>query len=1058
MHAMSKSPPRRMRQGALALIGLAALGMALLGRPGAALGQSASIRPSGSALVALRGHRHRLAQPRFDAGEAPSALAMPGLELALAKTPAQQQALDALLAAQQDPKSPLYHRWLTPGQYGARFGASDAVLASASSWLAANGFKVGAVPAGRGHLPFTGTKSQVEAAFHTEIHLFNVAGERHFANVSDPMIPASLRSAIAAIRGLNDFYPKPAVKPAVAVPRTVLPTLAGHAARASLAPDTYYSGSGQYPGYVGPTDFATMYDLMPLYGQGVTGAGITVAIVAQSDLDPSVLAAFWNAFGVAGSDFGLPAQEVTALTVPGGADPGETKDGNEDEAYLDTEIIGALAPGAKLVLVSDKNATLAAEYIVDQNLAAVINVSFGVCEGLESAENTLINSIWEQAVTEGITVTVAAGDAGGATCTTEANIGKANDVQTNGFAVNGLASTPFDLAVGGTDFNPELENAYWNTGNASGTLASAMSHIPEMVWNDTCANPVIASYFGALDPLAFCNDLDLPGTNTANPFIEVLGGGGGLSSCISTDTNGNCTGGYAQPSWQQGVLGIGSYGARALPDVAMIANLWLVCSYDTTSCDPTQAPTFSSTNPGTIKVLAGTSAAAPAVAAIIALLDQTQITASAPDGRQGLINATLYSLAASEYAAPATVTACDATQGAITNSACVFYDVTAGSNAQPCSVASYAADAAGSLPASTCFYGAGDATGIMAVGGAEDYAAGAGFDLASGLGSINAAALIAAVQAVSAPTGLAAKASGQTVTLTWTADAVATLGYDVYEGTGTAALSTTPVQHNVTGTTATISGLAFGQSYVFAVAAVSSSGVSPLSSPVGITLVPAAPTGLTAASAGPGSLTLQWTGSGGASGYDIYEGTASGAEGGTPVVTDTGSPSATLTGLTPGRQYFFTVTALDSAGASTASAQAIGTVLPAVPTGLSASPGNGSVSLSWTAVSGAASYDVYQSTSAGAEGSQPVKTGITGPSATIAGLSNGTTYYFTVAAVNAGGTSAASAEASAAPNGPKGGGGSMDWLALGLLALLAAGRSQMRPDEGASAAAGAPRA
>jgi subtilase family serine protease len=923
----------------------------LTGSAGASAGLSASV-PAAAGLASLPGHIHKFAQPRLDRGEAPSSLRMAGLELIIAKTMGQQQALDELVADQQNPKSPQYHRWLTPVQYGSRFGASDAAMAALSRWLESNGFQVGNVPAGRGHLPFTGSKAQVEAAFHTQIHLFNVNGERHYANVSDPMVPVSLKSVIAAVRGLNDFYPKPGAKPMSAVARGVLPSLAGHSARtasrtSSSSPDTFYSGSDQYPGYVGPTDFAVIYNLLPAYQQGLTGAGVTVAIAGQSDIDSSVLTAFWSAFGVAGSNFGLPAQQFSSIPVPaadGGTDPGETKDGNEDEAYLDTEIVGALAPGAKIILVRDQNVGVAAEYAVDQNLSAILNVSFGGCEGAEGAANTTINALWQQAVAEGITVTVSSADAGVATCTAQADVGTADDVSSTGFAVNGLASTPYDLAVGGTDFNLTTESAYWNSSNLSGTLASAKSHIPEMVWNDSCANPVIAQAFGIGDPIVFCNATDLPSSTTANPFIEIAGSGAGVSSCISTDGSGNCSGGYAQPSWQQGVVGSNA-GARTVPDVSMIATRWLMCSYDTTPCDPTQPPTFPPAPTGTIKVLDGTSAAAPSVAAIIAMLDQALITPTQTDGRQGLVNPLLYGLAASEYQNPAIETQCDASQGPITSPLCVFYDVTSGSNAQPCSVAHYASASAGSLPASTCGSESGDATGIMEVNGAQDYVASSGFDIATGLGSINVGALI------------------------------------------------------------------------------------------GASVVPAVPTGLKVSAAGAGVLSLTWTASRGANTYELFEGTKPGAEGTTPVATGVSGVSTTVGNLTAGQEYFFTVAAIDTKGPSAQSAEASGTVIPAVPTGLAATGGNGTVSLSWSAATGASSYNVYEGTSSGGESTAAVQTGVTGPSASVGGLQNGTTYYFDVVAVNAGGTSAASAQVKATPAAPSGGGGSMDWLALGLLGL-----------------------
>jgi hypothetical protein len=120
------------------------------------------------------------------------------------------------------------------------------------------------------------------------------------------------------------------------------------------------------------------------------------------------------------------------------------------------------------------------------------------------------------------------------------------------------------------------------------------------------------------------------------------------------------------------------------------------------------------------------------------------------------------------------------------------------------------------------------------------------------------------------------------------------------------------------------------------------------------------------------------------------------------------------------------------------------TTLAAVPTGLTASAGNGTVSLSWTASTGAATYNVYQGTSSGGEAATPVQTGLTTPTASVTGLTNGTTYYFTVAAVDSGGTSAQSTEAHAAPTAPPssgGGGGSLGWLEVELLGFAVALRA-----------------
>jgi subtilase family serine protease len=879
-------------------------------------------------LVSLPGHVHPLAQSRFDLGEAPDSLALPGLELVLAKAPAQEQALEALLDAQQDPKSSEFHRWLTPGQFGERFGASRAAIAALSGWLESHGFRVDALPASRAHLSFHGSKAQVEAAFRTRIHLFDVQGERHFANTSAPEVPAALAPLITAIRGLHDFYPRPGVRTR---PARALGVRSG--ATAHPTPEITYDGGQE--NWVGPTDFATLYNLLPLYKQSINGSGVTIAIAGESDINASIASLYWTGFGITAPPF-------ASLPVPaaaGGSDPGQTNDGKESEAFLDVELAGGLAPGAEILLVRDVNAFVSAQYVIDQNLAGILNISFSECESELGAGNNAASSLFEQAASEGITVTVASGDNGVAGCF--GTTGTQGQVSTSGFAVNGIASTPYDLAVGGTDFDPTQPQS-WATSNATGTLANAQGHIPEMVWNDSCANPLFAKALGYTSTAELCNTATVNGQ--PNPFIEVSGGGSGTSSCLSV-SNGACQGGYAQPSWQQGVYGIQGFETRAVPDVAMTASAWVICSYDTPSCDPATQ---------TVDFVAGTSAAAPSVAAIIALLDQTQISGTSADGRQGLINPALYSIAATEYGTPQApggmLSSCSASLGVNIGARCVFYDVIAGSSATPCEVASYSAT--GSLPASTCAAAAGDANGIMEIGGTADYAAAAGFNLASGLGSINAAGLVAAMS-LPAPSGVAAGNSGLTVNLSWTAE--------------------------------------------------------------------------------PNAVS-----------FNVFQGAQSGQEGATPVLTGATGTSATVSGLQNGQTYYFTVQAVGSLGVSAVSSEVHATIVPAAPGGLSAIAATQKVSLSWTAPAGATSYDVYQGTSAGGEAAAPVQT-VSGTSVTLSGLTGGTTYYFKVAAIDAGGVGAMSVEAHATPASPSGGGGGLGWLELALMALLAAQRCLGRP-------------
>jgi subtilase family serine protease len=878
-------------------------------------------------LVALPGHVHALAQARFDLGEAPDSLPMPGLELVLAKTPAQEQALEALLDAQQDPKSSQYHQWLTPAQYGERFGANDAAVAALSRWLTGNGFKVDAVPASRAHLGFHGSKSQVEAALRTRIHLFDVQGERHFANVSAPEVPAALAPLIMEIRGLHDFYPRPGVRTR---PARAIGVSSGAASRPT--PDITYDNGQE--NWIGPGDFAIMYNLLPLYKQSINGSGVTIAIAAESDINTTISSAYWTGFGITAPQF------TSVFANNNGTDPGQTNNTAETEAFLDVELAGGLAPGANIVLVRNANAFYSAQYAIDQNLAGILSISFSLCESQLGASNGSTSSMFEQAASEGITVVVASGDNGVAGCF--ATPGTPGSLSTGGFAVSGIASTPYDLAVGGTDFDPTQLQA-WATSNAPGTLANAEGHIPEMVWNDTCANPLIAKVLSYNSTETFCNTAKLNGQ--ANPYLDVFGGGSGLSSCLST-TNGACQGGYAQPSWQKGVYGIQGFDTRAVPDVAVIASGWVMCSYDTPSCDPATQ---------TVDFVAGTSAAAPSVAAIIALLDQTQKSATSADGRQGLINPLLYKLAAAEYGTTspgAGLASCSATLGPAIGSQCVFYNVVAGTSATPCEVSSYSDT--GSLPASTCVALSGDANGIMEIGGTGEYGAAAGFNLATGLGSINATELVAAVL-LPAPTAVAASNSGLTVKLTWNAEPNAT-------------------------------------------------------------------------------------------GFNVFQGTQSGQEGATPVQTGITGTSATVSGLQNGQTYYFTVQAVGSLGVSEPSSEVNATIVPAPPGGLTATPGTQQVTLSWTASAGATSYDVYQGTSSGGESPTPVQT-VSGTGVTITGLTGGTTYYFKVAAVDAGGVGARSAEAYATPTSPSGGGGASGWLELALLALLAAPRCLgRRPD------------
>ena len=863
-------------------------------------------------VVRLPGHLPWMARKQFDRGEAPASLKLSDLDIVLSKTPAQESELKSFLAAVNDPRSPQYHHWLSPAEYGRRFGASDATLKAVTDWLMSSGLKPGTIPEGRGHVPFLGGRSQIESAFRTEIHLFRVDGASHYSNVTAPAVPQALAPLIKAIRGLNDFHPKPGV----------------HAAPAVTIPTNSVLG----PNYLGVGDFAVIYNMNPLYQKLLFGQGVTVAIAAQSDIDPSILQTYWTAFGVSGGQLGLANQQFTSMPVPaasGGSDPGKTNDGNETEAYLDTEIVGGIAPGAAIILVRDKSAGAAAQYVIDTNLSAILNISFGSCEQSEKSANAAVESMYQQAVAQGMTVLVSTGDTGVAACDS------ATGVSTKGYAVNGLASTPYNIGVGGTEFDLNQLTAQNWSGTALPTLTTAQSYIPETAWNESCASPTLAAYFMAqgliasADPVTLCNTAILG--NGANQFLTNLGGGGGLSSCTTSDsTTGDCKGGYAQPAWQSNVPGITNFGARALPDIALPATHWIACDQTNTTCDPTS---------GSFIILYGTSAAAPAAAAIIAILDQTQITSANQDGRQGLLADRLYSIAGAEWSSASTLSSCNSSLGSGVAANCVFYDITTGNNDQPCLLDTYASSE--SLPASTCS-GVAGGYGVMVQGSTSDYSAGAGFDLATGLGSLNASNLINAVDGLDPPTGLKAQAAGTTVTLTWTADSAAT-SFNVYQGNAAGMESSTPAQSGATGVTTTVTGLKNGQTFFFTISATTPYGTSASSNEASATIAPAAPSGLTAAVANK-IVTLSWTASSGATSYNVYQGAGAGAEGATPVQSGITNTTTTVSGLTAGQPYYFTVTAINSGGASAASAEASATI-PAPSSG-------GGGTLGWLALVG----------------------------------------------------------------------------------------------------------
>ena len=648
----------------------------------------------------LRGNHHPLARAEFDRGLAPASLPMNRMLLVLKRSDERESALKSFLADQQTRGSARFHQWLTPEEFGKNFGPSDADIDKVKSWLNARGFQIGAVSRGRTAIEFSGTADQVRQAFATPIHRYEVRGEQHWANASEPSIPTALAPVVKGVLTLHNF------------PRHSQAVIHGTPIKPSEGqPSSYFTfTSGQNSFYgLGPTDFATIYNVLPLWNQGIDGTGQTIAIVGETNIRTSDVDAFRNLFG-------LPNN--TPHVIMNGPDPGIV--GDETEALLDVSWSGAVAKNATIdFVVSASTETslgvdLSALYIVDNNIAPVISESYGICEAeLGNAGNAFYNSLWQQAAAQGITVVVSSGDSGSAVC----DDFNSQSFAYNGLAVSGFASTPYNVAVGGTDFDQSDTTFanYWNPTNDPVTQSSAKSYIPETTWNQSC---------GA-DGAEGC------GSSATN--LDIVAGSGGPSNCSTMSEDSLCLAGYDKPNWQTGV-GVPQDGVRDLPDVSLFASsgykgsFYIVCESDFSPFGPTpgwnQPCSLSNLN---FVGLGGTSASAPAFAGMMALVNQKT------NARQGNANYVLYNLAAKSGAS------CDSSQIASGANSCIFHDVTKGNNAVPC------------LPG-TANCGAAPANGFGVLVDPKDtpaWSTTAGYDLATGLGTVDAYNLVNAWSAAS---------------------------------------------------------------------------------------------------------------------------------------------------------------------------------------------------------------------------------------------------------------------------------------------------------------------
>ncbi len=231
----------------------------------------------------LPNSRHPLAQSKYDSGRLAASTKLQGISIYFNRTPSQEADLKLLMAAQQDPASPLYHQWLTPEQYASRFGMADSDIAKVQSWLEQQGFSVDSVNRSQNAIHFSGTARQVEAAFATEMHTYNIPTatgiQKHFA-------PSTALSVPSALAGVVE-RPQPERLPAEIIRARWV---------RSAKPNFTSSVSGDV--FFAPGDIATIYDIQSVYQSGNTGSGQSIAIVGQSSVALSDIESFQTASGL----------------------------------------------------------------------------------------------------------------------------------------------------------------------------------------------------------------------------------------------------------------------------------------------------------------------------------------------------------------------------------------------------------------------------------------------------------------------------------------------------------------------------------------------------------------------------------------------------------------------------------------------------------------------------------------------------------------------------------------------------------------------------------------
>ena len=665
--------------------------------------------------VALSGNTRPEANAGNDRGRVSDAMVFEHMQLQLQRSARSEAALQTLIASLHDVNSPNYHQWLSAQQFGATYGAAASDLAAVQSWLTKSGLKVNFVHSNNLVIDFSGSAAQIRSAFKTEMHRLNVKGFEHIANMSDPQIPVALAPVVAGIVSLHNFRP--------------------HANNTPKPAYTFSAGGSPYEA-VTPADLATIYNLNPLFRAGITGRGQTIVVIEDTNVFST---ADWSTFR---TTFGLNAYSSTATLSQvhpapfrgsnNCADPGVLA-GNESEAELDVQWASAGAPGADIKLASCADtATTFGGLIALQNLVnsdeppAIVSISYGECEVYNgAAANAAYRHIYQQAVAEGTSVYVSAGDEGAASCDA------GQTAASHGIGVSGFASTPYNVAVGGTDFGDTYAQTtanYWSATN-SPVYGSALSYVPEIPWNNSCASNLISEVVGfptTYGSGGFCNS-----PTGISFFLSTASGSGGPSGCaFGTPTvdgvvSGSCRG-YEKPYWQR-VLGNPDDRVRDIPDVSLFAangvwgHYYVFCDSDIGD-----GGAVCSGAPSGWSGAGGTSFGSPIWAGFQALINQHA------KSRQGNPNERLYSLARKEYGQYGNAS-CNSSLGSTTNAGCVFYDVTLGDIDVNCTGTDH------------CYSPDGSTNGVLSTSTKRykpAYTTGAGWDFATGIGTVNVTNLV----------------------------------------------------------------------------------------------------------------------------------------------------------------------------------------------------------------------------------------------------------------------------------------------------------------------------